>query len=373
MPFSCFFRASWMGQLAVGIGLFAVSFLMQAQVIRGFMGGVFLALCLSFMLELGKVSAIVWHRYMVASRHAYPRSTRLASAGFRMGLLLLSVICSLLFLGNHLDRPLLEEARASDLAAIDSREKSLLEKLQTKRQQLLQSARDAYSMSLTAGPDSIRRLESLLLAEMDNTVKGQFKGPRYRELERRLEAEKQRQSEFLRQQDENLRSRFREIEAMIDNERNQIQLDAQKQRQAVLNGRYLTDERANDPRIVSFLNLVEELAGFRPSPMAFVLAFSALISLLLELGILLAFDTITIASAPVLRAQHEEQMNTGVYDSRLRESSKRSDMEHGSVMDRIRRRGESIKRHASRFSDELRPAACQAGSKDNIAEAGQAC
>lgn len=134
-----FFRLGWLIQLAVGVTLFTVSFLIENQVLQAFFAAPGIALTLAVALEAGKAMAIVWHRYMtyrdrlldeparlarrggpvapVGAIPEYPADTRLISGGFRLGLVVLSMTCSVLFLGVQLDRPNLEAAKAEGLAA----------------------------------------------------------------------------------------------------------------------------------------------------------------------------------------------------------------------------------------------------------------
>ena len=120
--FSHFFRVSWSIQLLVGICLFIVSFMIEKQVLEAFIVTPFLALLLAASLEIGKAVAIIWHRYMTSrSDVLYPNSIRWASSLFRIGLVFLSVVCSLLFLAANLDRPNLDEVRSHEMSRGESR------------------------------------------------------------------------------------------------------------------------------------------------------------------------------------------------------------------------------------------------------------
>ena len=189
-----FFRMSWLLQLVVGIALFTVSLALQGEVLFGFLAAPALAWALALSLEAGKVLSIVWHRYLSGAPQTYPPSTRWVSAAFRLGLLALSLVCTLLFIGEHLDRPRLAQARQQDLQQLEARTAQLLaqhERDTTTRLEALRQRNAARVSALRSTAERrIDRLETSLQREMDNVVKGQFKGPRYRELAQRLEKEK---------------------------------------------------------------------------------------------------------------------------------------------------------------------------------------
>ena len=98
MFFNYFFKASWAIQLLVGMGLFTVSFLIENEVMQAFLSTSALALGLTITLEVGKAVSIVWYRYMLAVSESYSTSLRIASGLFRLGLMILSITCSLLLL-----------------------------------------------------------------------------------------------------------------------------------------------------------------------------------------------------------------------------------------------------------------------------------
>ncbi len=339
MGFQHYFRFSIAAQLVVGGGLFAVSFLLQMQVLRGFIAVPLLASAVAVVLEGAKVLAVVWHRYMASSSGRYPGSTRLVSVLFRGGLLSLSLICSLLYLGEQLDRPRLESVRAADLRALEAREEKSLARLAQRHEQalvtLLEQQQAQRESLLRPVRESLASLQAALSREMDNVVKGQFKGPRYRELQRRIDAEKAELERLAEKAETALQGQMQTLSARLDDERNRLIADFEKQRRALRQKNYENDERVSDPRIVAFVSMMEALFGWRPSPQAFVFFFAILLALLLELGIVLAFDTVTTAMAPALRAQHEETVETQVFSSKAASKKQREQIANRAAMEKI--------------------------------------
>jgi hypothetical protein len=193
MHLTRFFKWAWLFQLLVGVGLFGVSFFIENRILQAFFAGPALALALTLALEVGKAASIVWHRYLSTSAGGgYPKDTRLVSGSFRLALVLLSLICSLLYLGAQLDRPRLDRVRKAELAAIDAELREGLARLESDRTTRLdadQARRDReYSDARRDHQGQVDELEGLLRAEMDNVVNGVFRGPRYETLEQRLVA-----------------------------------------------------------------------------------------------------------------------------------------------------------------------------------------
>lgn len=102
MNFTKFFKLSWSIQLIVGIAFFSASLIIEGLVLQSMLAIPLLAWFIAIVLELGKAAAIVWHRYLVVQVETpYPGSTRFASASFRLGLLFVSTVCSLMFFTSY--------------------------------------------------------------------------------------------------------------------------------------------------------------------------------------------------------------------------------------------------------------------------------
>jgi hypothetical protein len=118
-----------------------------------------LALLLAVTLECGKISAIIWHYYLHhLSEHDYPTPVRLTSLFFRLGLVFLSLLCSMLFLSARLDRPGLEKVRAAELAAVEQRYTNRL--VEAERDDLLHGV--AVNRVRRAGERVVKEAEACL-------------------------------------------------------------------------------------------------------------------------------------------------------------------------------------------------------------------
>jgi hypothetical protein len=345
-----FFGASWVLQLLSGFGLFVVSFYLQWQVLTAFMFTPLLALGLAISLEAAKVVAIVWHRYLCSiSGLEYSWASVAFSAVFRIGLLLLSLLCSLLFLSNHLDRPLLADFRVQQLEKIDQ---SLRNKLTGNSAQL---TRDMATASqgfvrqrealLKQSQQSTQTLEKRLELEMTNIVNGEFRGKRYLELERLLAQQRQTHGNLVRRLVEQENMRFEQLNKNSQRHQQQLYAAAEQDSLRVSEGSFDHDERVQQPHIVAFINTVEVL-GFRLAPLQFVLGFSVLLSLLVELGIVLAFDTLTVVVLPLLAAQHQEQLKTSIYQTSLNRNAERERADYAAEVSRVRQRADEIMQQA---------------------------
>ncbi|PID64636.1 MAG: hypothetical protein CR963_00030 [Gammaproteobacteria bacterium] len=344
MRISWFFKGSWMLQLLVGVGLFLCSFFIEYKILQVFITPAALALFLSVTLEMGKVIAIVWHYYLNhLSFSSYPGAVRLTSRLFRLGLVALSLLCSQLFLNDRLDRPNLARVKAAETEAVENRLSKDLGRIETlyrsRKAAITTRHKTEYSDLKTSCDQRIINLESLLLAEMDNVVSGVFKGPRYVEFERRLLHEKQACNAAVKQLQQQQSSEIEQLETRYSRQQQALLSTADKKRGQILTDNFTNDERVNDPHITAFLKVTASLFDVTLKPMEFVFVFSLMLSFLMEMGIVLAFSTITVSIVPVLKAQHETALEEEVLMTRVGGEAKHDEVMHQAAMEKIRKAG----------------------------------
>ncbi|AGA89192.1 hypothetical protein Thimo_0322 [Thioflavicoccus mobilis 8321] len=357
MRLTSFFRLGWTVQLFVGVALFSVSFLIELDVMQRLFGTSPAAIVLVGGFELGKAAAIVWHRYLaLASSAVYPVQTRVVSAGFRSGLVLLSLLCSLLYLGAQLDRPNLVAVRAAEVARIDARLAEDLRRLETAREARFQTdearrrteyedARAEHQRRIVELEDRLREeMEDRLREEMDNVVGGTFKGPRYLELSERLELTRgERDAALTRLSQRHLREATQLAETLareLAAQRERLTAAAEARRQAVRTATFDDDERVDNPLVTAFLRTTDALSGHQLTPPQFVFGLALFLSALIELGIVLAFDTVTLVAIPALEAQHREDVTTEALMAEVSGNATREGIRHRETMERIRKGAE---------------------------------
>ena len=347
MRTNLFFNSSWAGQLIVGCGLFACSFLIEFKILTQFIAPPLLALALSITLEGGKVAAIIWHYYLgYLSADAYPLSVRLSSLVFRLGLFFLSLLCSMLFLTARLDRPNLNQVREQRLTAVtqqanrDSRQ--IQDRFAEKRRLLQERQQQEREGIIRQHASVINDLETMLGNEMNNVINGTFRGPRYREIERRLNQARH----DLQQELDAVRLRHDQAALALEKEQDRaimaVQNRARQRQQQITMSDYMADRDVHDQRIVALLSTIDAIFHYRWQPLQFVFFFSILISLLMETGIMLAFATITMAIAPVLHARHVEELEKEAARVRAEGSIEQESIRHRTAMEKIRRAGAHI-------------------------------
>jgi hypothetical protein len=192
----------------------------------------------------------------------------------------------------------------------------------------------------------IRTLEERLTAEMDNVVGGEFKGPRYQEIEARLEraqAERERDLAALAQRHAEQGPAQKAVLAREHRQAHTLRVQqAESERHDLLSSDFEDDERAHDPRVVVFLRMTESVLGLRLTGSQFVFGLSASLSLLMELGILLAFETLVLTLGPVLAAQQREAVENEALMAEVAGDAERDAIRHGETMDRIRKKAERV-------------------------------
>lgn len=345
------FRLAWTLQLLVGVALFSVSFLIESRILTAFFAAPLLAWALALALEIGKAVTIVFHRHLCQSQaEQYSLSIRLISGAFRVGLIGLSLVCSLLFIGVQLDRPHVQELRRAGLAAIDARLTEDLVRLDADSTAQAKAQRERMAGELAdvrAEHDRrIRDLERRLATEMDNQVGGEFKGPRYREIDAQLQrarVERERSLAVLmqRQTEESAR-----LASALGREYRQARAarraQAASERHALQRASFDDDERVHDPRVVAFLRLAESLLDLRLTAPQFVFGLSTFLSLLMELGILLAFETLVLTLGPALTVQQREAVMSEALLAEVAGTAERDAIRHDEAMERVRKGAERV-------------------------------
>lgn len=351
MHLTHFFRLGWLVQLLVGLALFSVSFVIELAVLRHILSGLVMTLVLAAALELGKAAAIVWHRYLKqAPEVQYPDSTRLISGVFRGGLVVLSVLCSLLYIGVQLDRPHLAAVRAADLTAVETRLKTELQRLELAAEQRTRAAeqqRREQAAALEAQHrERVADLTQRLNAEMDNVVGGTFKGPRYEVFQERLaQAEVQRDAalrDLTARQGAESRAEAAALARELAQARAAAQTSADAQRRAIQDGDYETDDRAHHPLVAGFIRTVRAVTGQVITAPLFVLGLALFLAVLMELGILLAFETVTLVMLPALQVQHREAVSTEALMAEVDGTATRDDIRHREAIERIRKSADHL-------------------------------
>lgn len=375
MPLTAFFRFNWVVLLLVGATLFAVSFLIEQAILAAFLLTPLLGLVLALALEVGKAASIVWHRYLNEGPKArYPLATRTTSWVFRGGLLLLSLVCTLMYLGTQLDRPNLAAVQAAEAAAIEAELEQGLSRLQAwyerergTRLAAGQALREReYTDLHNAHQGQVDELEALLRAEMDNVQGSTFIGPRYRELERRLQEARRARDRALAELAARQREEADELAERLAGERaaahERLIATANDRRRALQDGRLHDDERVQDPRVIALTGMLDAVLGWQVSPPQFVFAFALFLSLMIELGILLAFDLATLLMLPALSVQHREAVTTGALLAEVAGTAEREGVRHRAAMEQVRKGAEHIVERAtaerdSRLREDTRDAA----------------
>jgi hypothetical protein len=351
-----FYYVFWIIEVLAGVGLFTISFLLQNEVLQAFMSSAMLALLLAVFLEAAKVAAIVWHRYFVSLDLAsYPDSIRMTSFLFRLGLLGLSMLCSVIYLSSHLDRPYIKQIQSEEIGRQESIARQSMEELNKEQEQsrinLQAKQKDELDAKRLSGQQRVLTLERILKDEMDNVVNGVFQGPRYTEINKRLEQAYTQNSQDLAEIKER---QFKEQQALNQFLQQQKQaLDAKNQqqlaigREAVLKNDYANDERVNHPMVVAFLNVTKSMFDWRLEPLQFVFTFSILTSVLIELGILLSFDTVTLSIHSLMVKQQAYEIDKEVLKANVQAKKTSEDIKHEADM-------ELIKKSAARATDKAK-------------------
>ncbi len=351
------FALTWTMLIVVGCGLFLLSFVIESKVLTSLLkSSPLTGVASALLLETSKGLAVIWNRYFALHGESFHRpATATVVRGYRLLLLLLSVICSLLFFGVNLDRPNLETVRANDLAALDQSAKQAREEIRATAAARMKRLSDAQQRELETLTrhlhERVERLARQLSDEMDNVVKGEFVGKRYRAIEKRLENAKRAESVELRALAKRQREEREKLDARVSAWRSSrleaIEQDYARRAREMRQGDYGGDNRVYHPMIVAFAQMCKALLGWSPQPLQFVFVFSVLISVAMELGIVHSLETATSAVFPILAAQHQSEVDKNIAAARIDAESAAQKMRHRATLstagDYLRRATEALK------------------------------
>lgn len=363
-----FHKFSWALQFAAGVTLFGISFYLQGDVLTAFLGEAILAFTLTAALEASKALTIVLYRVMKAQQLVnYPRSVRALVLSFRIALVLLSAACSVMYLAQKLDRPNLQSVRAEDLQAIEREHAATLDRLrdahERDRLRTASAVEERHKGSVQALHDRfqpvLQSLEQALDREMDNGVRGAFIGPRYRELQRRLDAEKAAHaSQLARLGEAAAEESERRLDTLAERYRSAVaraEQDFRSRRQQLMDQSYSGDSRVENPVVYSFLGVLHAVLGLRVESLAFVFFFSLFLSVIVELGIMVSFENLTLAQLPIFAAQHQVALTLGQKRASTEGELRGFEMEEALGRGKVSRRREGMERRMDQAVAEAFP------------------
>ncbi|WP_295888526.1 hypothetical protein [uncultured Thiohalocapsa sp.] len=348
-------KLSWSAQLLAGLTLFGVSFLLQALVLSAFFDNPLLGFALAGGLEASKVLAIVLYRILRGqTRVPYPPGVQAIAVGFRLALVVLSAACSVMFLAERLDRPAMEETRRADLVAAQAERDRALVRIEARAEERRAQALAALDRQGEHDRADLRRrfepviadLEQQLSREMDNVQGGVFEGPRYRALAERLQQEKADWAAARARLAEQQAQQRAELLARIDRTAT-AQTDAARQRHAEQSAAiraddYRGDRRAEHPQAHAFASVLGAVLEHEPDTLLLVFVFSLFLSVTLELGIVVAFEHLTLARLPVFHA--EQRLDLGLREKRAETAAQLAgfDLDEAVTKAKVRRRRRRI-------------------------------
>jgi hypothetical protein len=228
-----------------------------------------------------------------------------------------------MYLAEQLDRPGLEGARAADLKRLDEEQAAGLVRLREEhdsdRREALRGLEERYRTQARAIAEryllAIHDFGEALNREMGIAVNGRFAGPRYREIERRLAEEK---AAFERERARLGAEESREQRRLSDTlakcygaAKEQAEEEHHRSRQGLSQNDYVGDGRAENPLVDAFITVTNQVLGTGLHTLHFVFTFSLFLSLLIELGIWVAFENLTLAHLPIFMAEQEIAVSLG--------------------------------------------------------------
>lgn len=303
--------------LLTTLALFLVSLTIQGLVFSSWLGGLMVGFVLAATFEMAKLVTVVGKPLLIHATRHLGLSMRLLLLALRIGLIAISIFCTVFFLAVHIDKPHLQAVRSTDINELKDKEQIALKALDTRFNHDLadniassdrrQSQRE--STTINRFQPKISELESLITLEMENVSNRTFIGPRYKELQRRLEqkkAELEQSLDSLHMELDTQRTRSEQsIRSAYQQEKSVMTADYARQLKQITDSDYNDDDRVSVPIIKSARNLLDSALGIEVSDLAIGLVVSILISSVGEIALLCLLAFLAELVFGILRAEFD--------------------------------------------------------------------
>ena len=282
----------------------------------------------------------------------YPLITRFFSHTFRVGLIALSLSSAALLLTEHTNSIGAKLAfQEKQKAAVHERAEQRLLGLNGQREAERTDFLTKQTHEREVLEKQIAALDSLVTQEMENKVNGEFKGKRYLELQERREKLGAELVQMQERQSQELSRYSEERNQFFQRSETSIRQDEEREKKAV--PLLQDDPNSGNPMVHSFL---AALASFIPNgvPTAsqFIFAFALLLAVLIELGIMVAFENVVVALAPLLRMQLAHGLQQEMLKTSLQGEQDMQDIQHEAELDAIRRKAGQTVEKAQTYVEE---------------------
>jgi hypothetical protein len=312
-------RALWIAYILIGLGAFFISFFMEYKLFKSTIDIFGFAFCITFALEGAKVFCVIFHR-LIEDRNncAIPDNIVTLCSFSKIGLLILSLICSIAMFSKGMDRPNLDSIKDKDRTLVTDSYSERIAMIQEQREgrlgvitgEVKEKFQRRYAELDSRFLPKIQQKEALRDAEFSNQVGGVRKGPYWMEHNRQareLEVQYKTEKDVLR------RAENAELEGNITSIENEFQTkldDSLSEKITALSSiskeGYKNDERTKNALITAFLSTLNHGFGLEMQYLTFALLFSLLTSVLLEVTIYLTFSYVTLFYNTVLNPAKEE-------------------------------------------------------------------
>ena len=310
----------WILYITVGIGAFLISFTLEYIVFKSITGKPYFAFFLTLVLESAKILTVIFHRFISDKKgYSVPEMVSYLNTFFKVGLIFLSLVCSIAIISKGLDRPLLDSVKEKDESRIKSSFDEKLSFLSSQRQlkldQITGEIKQKYEKRFKE-LDSyylprISKTEKLRDDEFKNVGKGGLrKGPYWNEYNRQLVGY---QNDYKREQSKLRSAENSELEKHISKIEDEFQEKVDRSLNekdgalsTVVSNDYKFDERTKNPIIASFLMTMDEGLNLEIDYLSFAILISLLVSLLIEITIYLTFSYVVMFYNNILTTPETE-------------------------------------------------------------------
>jgi len=311
-------RFLWSVYIIIGLGAFAISFLLEAYVFLDITSRLYFAFAATAVFESAKVMTIIMHRFLDDRKaQPIPGAVKVLTHVFKISLVVLSLFCSVSMLSGYLEGPKRETTRQNDLEMtsrlFEKKRAVLKEKYENQTRAALDRIENKFRrrhQHLKAYYEPrIQKVETLRDNEFKNVVGGVRKGPNWIEHARQTKALKKDYYDSLKahhaEETEEMENRRQSLETFLNNELQALSGNYQKRMTAIAADVYEKDVRVLNTMVSAVLKTFKNGFGLEISYLKFVIVFSVMISFLLESTIYIVFNYLVITHHSIFALQHD--------------------------------------------------------------------
>lgn len=351
----------WGIYVIIGLGAFAISYLLESLVFFKISGIFFTSYALAAVFESAKIMTIIMHHFQTGkNKKKIPLFFQGQIVIFRLTLFIVSIYCSVALLATFLDKPNLNKIMLADKKLIESNYQENKKSLHTEFDKTLTDLGDEierkyqnrYSKLGAYYEPRIEKEEKLRDFEFNNIINNIRKGPKWHEHDRKINIFTNdyqiKQDELQIAQDKELISRKKEIEGVFFLQLNNLR---SKRENCLID---LEKRLNNDPRVCnqmlqSLITTMKKGLNFNIKYDFLIALFAIIIAFLLELTLYIVFKDIVTRHQEIFSIRHKQYLETEIMHANAKAEMDKDNINNEVFKNRVQNQFKNLKDNVLNF------------------------